>query len=492
MKNVMRLTMVVATAFGIGCSAFGASFPENFVENGSFLTVQKEKNSNVLQILNNGTAAFAKRLELIEKAKKSIEVEYFIYSMDMAGKIFTQALIKKAREGVKVRVLIDGSKILLEVDEFIAERLRREGVEVRYYNTAFTLRPKSILYRNHRKLMVVDDQYAIVGGRNIANEYFDLDEEYNFLDRDAYTEGKIALSMRQTFDEYWDSEIVEQPQWWKIQKPKPSDNPNNLADYEARLHHWEKMVKHSRDVLVETDEVRDMHKKVMAVGARALKKEPVGHCGQLVFASDRPGTINNRILWNHLVPLIRETKVSLTADSPYFIIQKDGINIMRNLLGAGVDITVLTNSLNSTDAFYTVPVFKSRIKEHVRAGVNVYVYTGTPLNDVEYANEKAKEARWGVHSKTAVFDHNTIMIGTFNVDPRSKNLNTELALFCYDSQPLAAALESDIRSRLNNSVRLNNEGVPEDGRGHFYGASMSKRAMYFLMAPLTHVFDDLM
>src|SRR5690606_1637960 len=111
---------------------------------------------------------------------------------DLTSRLLTQELLKKARAGVKVRMILDASITVLQWDEYLVEaaRLASKGnLEIRHYNTAPLLYISSNQFRSHRKLIVIDDKEAITGGRNIGNEYFDLDEKYNFLDRDIYVKG---------------------------------------------------------------------------------------------------------------------------------------------------------------------------------------------------------------------------------------------------------------------------------------------------------------
>lgn len=443
-----------------------------------------------VQVLNSGIGSFAKRFQMIERAERTIEVEYFIYNIDQAGRLFTQALIRKAKQGVKIRVLVDHSDPIFQLDPYHAIQLRDNGIEVKYYNTAFVLRKKAILYRNHRKLFVVDDREAIVGGRNIADEYFDLSPTYNFLDRDFYVEGTIVKSMRETFDVFWEHEkLVKSPRYWLAEEP----DRNNYEDGGAH-HTWKYKTSLAKKYIQETESDRQALRKVMELGGRALELEPEGICNNMVFASDRPGTGQgkNRVLFDHVMELVTNVDHTLVADSPYFILRASGNKYLSDLIQKGVDVTILTNSLNSTDAFYTVPVFRDRIKSHIQSGAKVFTYRGKPLPDQEYIDEEIREARWGVHSKTAIFDEKTVMIGTFNVDPRSARLNTELALFCENNPHLALAVKADIDKRIAQSVQLDSGGNPVDGKSPFSGAGIPKRFMYFLLSPLSHMFDSLL
>lgn len=137
-----------------------------------FLSQQMTGNS--VQVLNSGIASFQKRLDLIKRASKTIEIEYFIYNTDQAGKLFSHALVDAAIRGVKVRILVDKSLPVFVLDEFYAKEFNKYGIEVRYYNDAIALQISTSQFRSHRKLFVIDDEIAITGGRNLADEYYDL------------------------------------------------------------------------------------------------------------------------------------------------------------------------------------------------------------------------------------------------------------------------------------------------------------------------------
>jgi putative cardiolipin synthase len=193
---MMKMTLIALT-FLCTLSAFAAdSIPYPFLE-------VQENQGNKVMVIENGVAAFETRLQMIRRAQKNIEVEYFIYNTDVAGKIVSRELVAAAKRGVKVRVLIDKSIAVFQLNSFYAHELAENGVEVKYYNTASVLAPSTMQFRNHRKLISIDDVEAITGGRNIAEEYFDMSPEYNFNDRDIYVTGPIVKAMRDSFDLFW-------------------------------------------------------------------------------------------------------------------------------------------------------------------------------------------------------------------------------------------------------------------------------------------------
>src|SRR6476469_2575287 len=161
---------------------------------------------------DQGAASFNRRLELIAAARRSIALEFFIYDEDDASRLLTQALMKKAREGVQVRILVDFSAPVFQLKPAYARLLGEAGVKVRYYNTSAVYRLISIQHRSHRKLLIVDGETVLTGGRNIANEYFDLSYRYNFLDSDLEVTGPIVKTVLQSFDVYWNSPLATDPE----------------------------------------------------------------------------------------------------------------------------------------------------------------------------------------------------------------------------------------------------------------------------------------
>ena len=173
---------------------------------------------HLLTHYDQGAASFQRRLELIASARTSIALEFFIYDVDDASRLITQALIKKAREGVQVRILVDFSAPVFQLKPAYARLLGEAGVKVRYYNTSALYRLVSIQHRSHRKLLIVDGETVMTGGRNIANEYFDLSDRYDFLDSDLEISGPIVKTVLESFDVYWNSRLATEP----VPDPRPN------------------------------------------------------------------------------------------------------------------------------------------------------------------------------------------------------------------------------------------------------------------------------
>lgn len=250
----------------------------------------KDGKDNYLTILNSGIASLQARIDLIRSAQKNIEVEYFIYALDDSSKIISSELAKAAKRGVQVRVLIDKSAAVFELDKYYAKAMSEVGIDVRYYNTASLLRISSINFRNHRKLISADDERAITGGRNIEDDYFDLSKHYNFLDRDVLVEGPIAKTMRESFDEYYNHRITKTPKLPKMPPAKIKrrtsrhgkwrtvvrDNSKNVAKYERKI-------EIARSFLVQDIKTKELLERVEIVSRPILDSKKAHLCPETTF-----------------------------------------------------------------------------------------------------------------------------------------------------------------------------------------------------------------
>ncbi|WP_413291460.1 phospholipase D-like domain-containing protein [Bdellovibrio sp. HCB337] len=465
----------------------------------SFLVRSQEPQQ--MSIYNTGVLSFQKRLEMIASAKKSIEVEFFIYNIDNAGRLFTQALVKKAKEGVKVRVLVDYGWPIAQLDNFYATLLVQNGVEVRYYNPMISFELFKGQFRSHRKALIIDDVQGMTGGRNIADEYFDMATDYNFLDRDIVVRGSMAKSMRQSFDQFWDSEMTEQP---TIEKEPKIDayntayaNVRHVSQGQMRfknaLARYSEGMKKANAYLVQTAQDREILEATRAASLLSSGSIREHTCTDSIFAADMPGIGNrSRVLFQEINRQILSAQKSVHVESPYFVTTIEGMGIINKYLERGVEMNVYTNSLNSTDATYTTATLYPRVGFLIENGLNVFIYRGQSIPSQDMAIPEAAKARWGLHAKSAVIDDKITMVGTFNVDPRSRNINSEMALMCLNSPGLASDVLASMRERRDHSVQLNKDGEPVDGSSRFHGTSIPKRISYYLMLPFANIFSYLL
>lgn len=504
-----KLSMGLAFVLALGSVSNGAEKMAPVVSSSAGIYKHRFDPQKVT-VVNNGLAALKLRLDMIENAKQSIEMEYFIYSIDTAGRLITQALIRKAKQGVKVRVIVDTSLPIFELNRYYAAVLKEAGIQVHYYNEAWLIQIVSTQFRSHRKSLIVDGQKAITGGRNIADEYFDLSSEYNFMDTDMYVEGSIVRDMLASFEEFWTADITKPAP--EVKEPQPEEyyglSKDNLDDwfvqqdeetkrsldrYHSDLYFYNKGMNKARVFTVTTDEDLRTLEKVHNEGAQFLAKETTDYCNDMTYAADFPGMgEKTRVLRKQLAKEAVMARHEVDIESPYFVIKKEISDVLQRLLNRKVKINVLTNSLYSTDAFYTQAAFDTRISVWTKAGVNVWMHSGERDPKTYPVTEVAEGARWGTHSKRAVIDGKTSIVGTFNMDPRSTNLNAEMALICRDNEVIAHSIQQDMRNRINYGIKLGLNGRTEDGQVVRKQSPFSKKVLFWLSMPLANLFDFLL
>lgn len=392
----------------------------------------RSRQPHTVALLDVGFDSLAERLHMIEAAKQSIELEFFIYEVDEASRLITQALARKAAQGVKVRILVDFARPVFKLAPHYARTLEAAGVQVRYYNTSGLARFFAMQHRTHRKLLVVDRKTAIIGGRNIGDDYFDLSTHYNFLDSDLKIEGEVAAAIVDSFELYWQSDWVTKSQ--------------DLSDGGAT----------GADLLTPP-----------GAAEGALRAELAQHrpspgrstCNDIEFVTDYPGSgVERRKVFTAISGLVQEARSHIIVESPYLVLREDGIGLLSSVLQRGVKLKFLTNTLQSTDAFYAVASLTDTLPRLQLPNLEVWGYDGRPLKQ----NDRAPASgRWGVHAKRAVFDDRTVVIGTYNIDPRSANLNSELIVICRDNPALAAAMTTSLQARLAQSRPI--VGTPTAG-----------------------------
>lgn len=482
--TTLSALLLLLSSFVVSASEMGDQFEYPYYAQSTFDAATGE-GRNEMMILNSGIASLQKRIEMIQRAKESIELEYFIYKTDLSGQLLITELIKRAQEGIQVRILLDKSITIIDFDEYYAQELRPFGVEVRYYNRAVD--PSTAQFRNHRKLLSIDGVEAMTGGRNIGLEYFDLDPEYNFHDRDIWVKGPIAKAMIDSFEEFWNSGravIPVVPRVLNLHRGQPGRRP----DPRTQVH--ERRIREAQAYLRETAEVRTLRSEVQRVGRLYLNRKETHVCPQVTFISDRPtGTflrrlnsrdykLNDRLLNQVLKARLLEAREKVVMETPYFMINQSFGEMMGELLDRGVEVTALTNSLGSTDAIYVSTNFYRQIGEWITRGLRTMVHTSL-WDGHEVVGDWVKATRYGIHSKTFVIDDLDFTIGTYNVDNRSDFYNTEMTLFCEGSPELAEILLQDINWRITNSYRLTGDGsTAVDQQGNpadaYGGATPSK------------------
>lgn len=459
-----------------------------------------------MRIVNSGMGALYARVDMIRRAKTSIDLESYIFNNDNAGKIILKELEAASKRGVKVRILVDKFFGVFKMDEYHAQELKKHGIEMRYYNTSPLLQLSTFQSRNHRKLMVRDGEEAITGGRNIADEYFDLSKSYNFLDRDATVEGSIVKTMKDSFEKYWVSQLTKEP--GVPIAPDKSDylEDNNEQQYRLALDQHNRNLE-TASKLFQPDPEQDRILKFMEEeGKQMFLSHEKRNCPEVAFATDKEGAgfyerLKSKTYDKEYRHLRREilsfmdqkAKDEIIFDTPYFLSNSISDRISKFLKESKTKIKVMTNSLASTDAVPIATVFSDHVTNYTSfPEFKAYVYKGKYSKETKLIDEDVEKSTWGTHSKTTVFSKDSFMIGSFNMDNRSSYYNTELAIFCSGSEELTKDVVDNIESRMGNSHKLDANGDLEECEDEVVNISPLKKALYWLLKVPSHLMQHLL
>ncbi|MEI8347267.1 MAG: phospholipase D-like domain-containing protein, partial [Pseudomonadota bacterium] len=392
-------------------------------------------------IIDNGLAALSQRMQMIERAQKSIYLETFILYPHISSRLLLQKLMAKARQGLDVRILVDKNPFA-SFNPFHIQELNKAGVKVKFYNSGIFLNLIKVQHRDHRKIFLIDGQEAIVGGRNIADEYFSMGEKYNFLDLDLWLLGPMAQVLEKSFLEYWNHPWSQNP---RPAPKRPTPERIDLKRYsgktyermvdwkrqeEYQLYQWIKAGEASNKFFTRDNALaqKDLYYQQKMVNVSQHR----GSCRHMVLSTNPAGqNLYHNEVGRHLYQLFLQAKQELIIESPYFIVHAPECSLFSKILGNGVKVSLLTNGLRAQkdSSVMFSSIFQNRIIFLTNKGLMTYVYRGYSLEGEADAIPQGMHVPiWGVHGKAMVIDDKTSIIGSYNLDPHSKNFNNELMM----------------------------------------------------------------
>lgn len=334
-------------------------------------------------------------------------------------------------------------------------------------------------FRNHRKLLVMDDTEAITGGRNIGDNYFNLSEDLNYDDRDILLKGPIAKTLRESFDEYFNDDISKNPKKYK----RPS----------------RKKVAKAQAFMVETQEDIELRKRISDVARRQSEFRTTHLCPEMTYSTDAPGARffdrmkkgykeNFRFVRKTFLDKILPIDKSLIISSPYFIPNNRNSYLLESLLDKGVNVTFHTNSLASSDAIFISANLYLRAKSWIKKGLQFFLHDGknTEINPNLVGGVEPRH--WGTHAKTHIYEtteYSEIMVGTYNFDNRSDFYNSEMAIFCKGNDELTEELKADLNNRMRNGIKVNDNGKAVNRNGEPVHISGTTKDRFLKMKLIT-------
>lgn len=416
--------------------------------------------------------AFAARMLLARNAQYSLDLQYYIWRNDRTGTLLFEALHEAADRGVKVRLLLDDHSTG-GLDAVLIALQSHPNIEVRLYNPLKLRRPRWINYlydfarlnrRMHNKLFIADQQVLISGGRNIGDEYFGAHDGVVFSDLDVLLIGPIVAETQADFERYWNA-----PSAVPLNQLLTLTKPITLSALEERA----KMIERDPGTKRFVEALRE-HPFVQDFFQRKLEFE----WAEVNLLSDDPRKTLGLAKQHHLLAFqlqqaIGNPEQCLKLVSPYFVPTATGVDELSKLAARGVDITILTNALESTDVAVVHSGYAKWRKDLIAAGIQLYeMQKMSPIarkleRKLRRQRLKGKE-RFGssassLHAKTFSVDKKRVFVGSFNFDPRSLALNTELG-FVIHSAKLAQQIDAAfIETVPNFAYRVNT-----DERGKLY------------------------
>ncbi len=396
------------------------------------------------RMLFEGVDGFLVRAEMVGAAEKTLDLQYFIIQNDNSGKLLMDAVLRAADRGVRVRMLIDDSDDLAR-DKQVTALSAHKNIEIRVFNPFFSrgvfdfLRYPEFLfsgtrlnYRMHNKLFIADNAIAIVGGRNVGDEYFQGGSPTEFGDADVVAAGPVVRQASKSFDDYWNSPLAIPVEALVFNKA----DPNQLDQYRADLvDHRTKM---QGSIYTRRLANNDPMTAILSGSAPMIWAK-----AEMLYDSPdkskvESGEQSGRLLRRKLGEAIGSVKQELDVVSPYLVPGDDGMKLLKNLRSRGVRVRILTNSLASTDMpivhagyqHYRIPMLEQGIELY-----EVRPVLGKP--DAGGGSLKSPSSgQYALHAKVFVLDRRRVFIGSMNFDRRSMHLNTEIGLLI-DSAELA-------------------------------------------------------
>ena len=389
------------------------------------------------RLLVDDADALASRIDSIDRAHKTVDLQYYIFEADVTGRLVAQHLLAAADRGVRVRILLDDLRAQ-DADMLFDALDAHARIEVRKFNPFLTHDPswltrigqlaidgRRLNRRMHNKSFIVDDEVAIIGGRNIGDAYFDAGDDMHFRDLDALAVGPIVQRIAQAFDIYWNDAAT----YPLVAPGSDKDGPGALVRLRAQ---FAAKPAHPRDRVLrkplQEDTTQWYWGAAQILVDRPAQVEP--------DKTDRDARTSLRMV-AQLKARLGTAQQQVLLVSPYFIPNARDLNFFRTLAQRGVALKVLTNSLAATDEPLVFAGYSRYRLPMLQQGAALYELR--PQSGRPQATARGTSSGVSLHAKVFVIDRRYVYIGSMNLDHRSAVLNTELGVMV-DSPALAAAL----------------------------------------------------
>ncbi|MFC1698730.1 phospholipase D family protein [Candidatus Omnitrophota bacterium] len=429
-----------------------------------FIQETKQKKNHYLNVLNLGDDALLARIHLIRYAQKSINIQTFHWDIDETSRYFIYELIEAAKRGVQVKIIVDCNTLPKAPKLYAFIAAAHPNFRIKVYNplTEKIRNPKAILaiealmdfrsvnQRMHNKLFIIDGEIGITGGRNYANDYYDRGKQRNFRDCDLLIIGPVVNQMTNSFLEYWEHPLVV--------------DSRDMLDVRKLIDNKDYPEYKDRDSFQLRNSFDDIDR--CALDEECIKSKFIDHhymVKQIDFFADQPGKIEklgkdkvSRTTYE-LSKLIQSAKKSIVMQTPYLVIGRENNKFYKNLRKDNPDIEILvsSNSLAAADHTHAYAFSYKNKKKYIKNfRWQIFELKPSPKDADKMispvtGDSRSEDYHVCIHAKSYVVDQEKVWVGSFNLDPRSANLNTEVGVIIYDAQ-VAQVIEQDIRRDMAN------------------------------------------
>jgi putative cardiolipin synthase len=470
--SMMNLTKTVALAATVVILVTCSTLPPAPLEENAFaqppategplarLAAQQSLTMNIndsaFHLIPKASDGLALRLALIDNATHSLDAQYYVWSDDAAGALMIRHILDAADRGVKVRLLVDEMNLAQAstfkgADPALAAIDFHPNLELRLFNPgqyrdgslgvveSLASRFSSYNRRMHNKLLVADNLFAIVGGRNIGNHYFGLDAEHNFVDVDVLVTGSVIAQTSAGFDVFWNSELA-----YPAYALAPADE-----------HTYAEVNKSNHQFLQEQAQLLDTFNTGDSSNLTRLSSLVTDmHRGSAVFLEKKPtdSGADNHELFDAINKLAEGDAREIFSTTPYLIPVGGFIELLEDDAKKGVRATFLTNSLASNNQPAVHSHYKNYRRKLLGAGVQLYELHHLPAGDTRRFIDTPPQRSESVvlHMKATVIDGQRCFVGTLNLDPRSIEINTEDVMYI-ESEGLCTELQDYMKELLTDN-----------------------------------------
>ena len=345
---------------------------------------------------------------------------------------------------------------------------------------------RGVNQRMHDKTFIVDGKLAITGGRNMAAEYFDYNQAFNFRDRDALLLNQAVKSMTASFEKFWASPhsapVEELYDGLGLMQKHVSVNNDEVQKIYADLHAYANAPEHFSNALRKT--ISDM-----PLAFKGLAEQIVWT--QATFISDIPDKNSNKLLLGgggvttqKLAQLVQDAKFQIIIQSPYLVMSNEAKALFKQAINRGVSVKINTNSLASTDNIQAFSGYRNQRNALLKMGIQIYEFKPDAQIKQQLikhvAANKTNLPIFAIHAKTMVIDNATVFIGTFNFDPRSQNLNTEVGVIVQD-----AGLASQVQSAIETDILPENSwNAATDNPDQYVSLTKRNKVLFYQLTPI--------